>query len=76
MFAAGVCSEGDVRLAGGNTVRKGRVEMCHGGVWGAVCKEGGGEWMDTDADIVCRQLGFQEPDERGKRYTYSGTSLI
>ena len=67
MFTAGGCSEGAIRLAGGNTAREGRVQTCHGGVWGAVCREGGGQWMNTDADIVCRQLGYQEPDERGMK---------
>ena len=30
-----------------------------------MCKDGGGEWLDTDADVVCRELGFQEQDEIG-----------
>ena len=57
--------EGDIRLAGGSTARQGRVEVCHGGVWGTLCNEGAGQWLDTDADIVCRQLRFQQEDERG-----------
>lgn len=64
-FNLGGCSDGDVRLAGGRTLREGRVEACHGGLWGTVCEENDSEWSDTDADIVCRRLGFQEPDETG-----------
>ncbi|CAI8001623.1 Scavenger receptor cysteine-rich domain superfamily protein, partial [Geodia barretti] len=61
----GGCTEGSIRLAGGQTPRQGRVEVCHGGIWGTVCKEGGSEWLDTDADRVCREVGFQEQDETG-----------
>ena len=74
----GGCREGNVRLAGGETVRQGRVETCHGGIWGTVCKEDGIEWLHTDADIVCRQLGFQEQDERGTiiLYTQAGYMIV
>lgn len=41
------------------------MERCHDGVWGTVCSERGGTWTDTDANVVCRQLGFLEQDERG-----------
>ena len=65
MHTLGGCREDSIRLVGGETVRQGRVEVCHGGVWGSLCKEGGGQWLNTDADLVCRQLQFQQQDERG-----------
>ena len=71
MFTAGGCTEGSIRPAEGETPRQGRIEVCHGGIWGSVCKEGDSEWLDTDADAVCRQLGFQEPDETGDHYVYT-----
>ena len=49
------CIEGDVRLAEGNTVLEGRVEICVDNLWGTVCSTG---WGNNDAQVVCRQLGF------------------
>lgn len=46
--------EGNVRLFGGPSEFNGRVEICHGDVWGTVCDN---EWDDLDASVVCRQMG-------------------
>ena len=55
MFFAVRCNTGDIRLQGGTSADEGRVEVCMNGVWGTVCDN---SWNDTDASVVCRQLGL------------------
>ena len=50
------CTTGNVTLVDGDSEMEGRVEVCRGGVWGAVYASTG--WKFNDAQVTCRQLGY------------------
>ena len=52
-----VCGTAAVRLVGGSTYGEGRVNIYNDVTqqWMPICGTG---WTKTDADVVCRQLGF------------------
>ena len=50
------CTDGDVRLVGGNDM-EGEVQICRNGVWGYICGE---EWTEKEARVVCQEKGFSD----------------
>ena len=49
------CTNGGIRLQNGRYAKEGKVEVCIGGYWGAVCSN---YWDSREATVVCKQLGF------------------
>ena len=49
------CTNGEIKLVGGDTEYEGRVEVCYSGAWGSICPS---SWDSNDAKVVCRQLGY------------------
>ena len=54
-FSEVSCEDGDLRLVGGNSAHEGQVEVCLTQRWGTVHDD---EWTIADAQVVCRQLGY------------------
>ena len=57
------CSDYEARLVNGSSSNEGRLEVCIQGEWGAVYQSG---WERRDAQVVCKQLGYQPGCERIK----------
>ena len=50
-----ICTDGAVRLAGGQSPLMGRVEVCINEQYGTVCDQG---FERNSAAVVCGQLGY------------------
>ena len=57
------CTDGEMRLFGDSSPLEGRVEICANRAWGTVC--GQSTWRFTEANVVCRQLGYSVFGELG-----------
>ena len=51
-----LCSDGDLRLLGGDSDRDGLLQVCFGRRWGTINGDG---WTASDTQVACRQLGFE-----------------
>ena len=54
------CTDGQLRLAGGNVDNEGRVEICFNNEWGTICDD---NWSTNDANVACSVLGFSSTGE-------------
>uniref|UniRef100_A0A8C4SAY1 Neurotrypsin n=1 Tax=Erpetoichthys calabaricus TaxID=27687 RepID=A0A8C4SAY1_ERPCA len=79
-FITSNCGPGDeaglicapLRLVGGTEEFEGRVEVYYKGTWGSICDD---QWDDTDATVVCRQLGLMGT-AKAWSWAHFGTGLI
>lgn len=65
MYTCTECTNGEVRII------ERFVEICSSGQWGKVCDnpfatDVSGAWDGTEANVVCRQLGFGGFDPAGQ----------
>lgn len=59
LLSLSTCSaqqNGDVKLVEGPSDYQGTVAVFHNGKWGTICDD---SWNYRDADVVCKQLGFE-----------------
>ena len=50
------CTDGDLRLLGGDFEYEGLLQVCFGQRWGTVNGDG---WSSKDTQVACTQLGFE-----------------
>ena len=58
-FPFSAITTGAIRLSG-NSLSAGRVEIFFDGQWGTICDDA---WDIKDANVLCRQLGFQKASQ-------------
>ena len=67
--APGAYVDGDLRLVNGAVPNEGRLEMYVDDQWGTFCDD---YWTDDEADVACRQLGYEQGAVRnGGRFLQS-----
>ena len=66
-FADVTCESGRVRLVGGDTLSRGRVEYCYDGSWYSVCAS---DLDEEGVRVVCNTLGYDTTDGNGNLTTY------
>ena len=62
-----------MRLNGGNNSREGLVEIFQNNQWGTVC---GFLWDESDASVVCRQLGFSPLGKKNHFYILANEKYL
>ena len=65
--------DAEIRLVDGRNARQGRVEIMYQGIWGTICDDG---WDDTDAGVVCRQMGYSHGNATRQAQFGSGTGPV
>lgn len=58
------CDDAQVRLVGGNSTSEGTVQVCYYNNWGLISDV---QWDDKDAQVICRQLQFNNPQSNFHR---------
>ena len=67
------CTDGELRLVGGDDESEGRVEICINNAWGTVCDSLFGK---EDAGVVCQQVGGFYRDGECQKQFYVITSKV
>ena len=62
-----------VRLVDGNGPGEGRVEIYYNNSWATVCNDG---WDDTEASVICKQLGVSHAGSSVRYSQGTGTILL